>query len=168
MARKQKIITEEIYLKALEAIKEVPKGTLIHYRLTAIISGREHSISHVAKILKVTSQTLRSWVYKFDEGGVANLVNKPKTGRKSPMKDEHIDAIYRWIKADSQLTINAVLLKLKDEYALSTSKSSVHVVIKKLKFSYITPRPKHYKQNKDLFGDDNELKYAKLKSLVII
>ena len=147
MARKQKIITEEIYLKALEAFKVAPKETLIHYRLKAIISGKEHSISHVAKILKITSQTLRSWVYKFDEGGVANLVNKPKTGRKSPIKDEHIEAINQWLKADSQLTINAVLIKLKNEYALSTSKSSVHVVIKKLKFSYITPRPKHYKQN---------------------
>ena len=103
----------------------------------------------MSKILRITSQTLRSWVHKFAEGGVSNLENKPGAGRKSTIKEEHLKQIEKWIKEDGQLTLAAIQIKLQEEYALQTSYVSVHRSLNKLKFSYITPRPKHYKQNTD-------------------
>jgi len=39
-------------------------------------------------------------------------------------------------------------LRIANELLINFSKSSVHRLIKKLEFSYITPRPVHYKQDK--------------------
>ena len=43
--------------------------------------------------------------------------------------------------------IHKILLLLKDQFGLQTSKSAVHRVLLGLNLSYITPRPRHYKQN---------------------
>jgi transposase len=119
MARKQTIITDEIYQNARESIKDTPKKSHVYERLNAIISAKEHGISHVSKILRITSQTLRSWVHKFAEGGVANLENKAGAGRKSTLKEEHLKQIEKWIKEDSQLTLAAIQIKLQEEYVFS-------------------------------------------------
>lgn len=153
MARKQTIITDEIYSNALEVIKEIPKGSRLHYRLNAIISGKEHGISHVSKILNIMPETLRSWVRRFSNGGILDLNDKQKTGRKLKTKEEHIEKIKQWIKEDSQITIQSIVIKLKEECSLDTNKSTVHRVIKKLNFSYITPRAKHYKQDQTQLAD---------------
>ncbi len=149
MARKQTIITDEIYKKASELIKNTPKNSQVYERLNAIISAKEYGISHVSKILRITSQTLRSWVHKFEEGGILNLENKEKTGRKSNINEEHLKQIEKWINEDSQLTLSAITIRLYEEYGLQTSYVSVHRSLNKLKFSYITPRPKHHKQNEN-------------------
>jgi transposase len=130
----------------LSAIKNTPKSSYIYNRLRAIISAKEHSISHISNVLDITPKTLRSWVHRFQHLGVSGLSNKQKTGRIPTIKKEHEEVIEKWIKEDSQMTINAVKIKLEEEFSLSTNKSSVHNTLKKLKYSYITPRPKHYKK----------------------
>ena len=48
---------------------------------------------------------------------------------------------------DCNLTLNKILFRLKEEFGLETSKSAIHRILVKLNLSYITPRPRHYKQD---------------------
>ncbi len=40
-------------------------------------------------------------------------------------------------------------IKISEEFGLNISKSTVHREIQRMKFSYITPRPIHHKQDKN-------------------
>jgi transposase len=153
MARKQTIITNEIYQNALNEIRGSKKNSKIHFRLKAIISSKEHSIKHVSTILKVMPETLRSWVRRFAEGGAQGLEDKQRPGRKSSLTDEHTNAIKIWLEENNQTTIQDIRVKLSEKFNIQASKSSIHRTIKKLNFSYITPRPRHYKQNRDKIAE---------------
>jgi transposase len=52
--------------------------------------------------------------------------------------------VRKWIEEDSQITIDKLKQKLMLELNLDISRSSVHRMMKKLKFSYITAGAKHY------------------------
>ena len=56
--------------------------------------------------------------------------------------------VKKWIELNPNITINALKIKIEGEWEITLSKSTVHKVMKDLNFSYITPRPRHYKQDK--------------------
>jgi transposase len=141
------LITEEIYKKALTELQYLTKETRVAIRLRAIVSAKEHGVAVVAKVFNITTNTLRSWVKNFKEGDWNGLEYKNGRGRKSNIREEHLNAIQKWIEEDNNLTINKILKRLEEKFNLKTSKSAIHRVLEKLKFSYITPRPQHYKQN---------------------
>jgi transposase len=147
MGLTQKLITKEVYQKAVTELEHMAKDNRVAIRLRAIVSAKEHGISIVAKVFNITTNTLRSWVKRFKEGDFNNLEYKNGRGRKSNIKNEHYNALQEWIEKDSSLTINKILKRLEGEFNLRTSKSAVHRAMEKLPFSYITPRPKHYKQD---------------------
>ena len=140
------LITEEIYQDAVNALKQISKENRIAIRLRAIIAAKEHGVAITAKIFNITTTTLRSWVKKFKKEDKASLEYSRGRGRKSKLKEEHLNEMRKWIKKDSSLTIEKILKKLEKECAIQSSKSAVHRALMKLDFSYITPRPKHYKQ----------------------
>jgi len=120
---------------------------VISIRLRAIVSAKEHGVAVVAKVYNITTNTLRSWVKSFRKGDWNDLEYKRGSGRKSNIEERHFNTMQAWIEKDSNLTIGKILKRLQEEFNLKTSKSAVHRALKKLKFSYITPRPQHYKQN---------------------
>jgi transposase len=141
------LITEVVYKRACNRVEKVGKDSRIGKRLRAIISAKEEGVGVVARVFGITGATLRNWVKKFKEGDWNNLEYKQGRGRKNKITEEHLQAISEWIEQDSNLTIKKVLKKLEEKFGLKTSKSVVHRGLGKLKLSYITPRPKHYKQD---------------------
>jgi transposase len=73
------------------------------------------------------------------------LVNKAKPPR-SPLS-EHLGILKQWVEKDGNITAKELVIKIEENLKVRISMSSVYRVLKKLRFSYITPRPKHYKQN---------------------
>lgn len=142
-----KLITDELYKKAVQVLSETSEVNRVYIRLQAIIAAKEHGVNLVSKIFNITSNTLRNWVKSFQESGEAALIYEKGRGRKSKISREHRDAILAWVQEDCNLTIHKILLLLKEQFGLQTSKSAAHRVLLDLNLSYITPRPRHYKQN---------------------
>jgi len=142
-----KLITDELYQKAIKALSETNDINRVSIRLKAIIAAKEHGVNLVSKIFNITSNTLRNWVKSFSEKGEEALMYQKGRGRKSKISDEHRDAILAWVKEDCNLTINKILILLNKQFGLQSSKSAVHRVLLDLNLSYITPRPQHYKQD---------------------
>lgn len=141
------LITEEVYKRALNQLSKITKDNRIAIRLRAIVSAKEQGVGIVAKVFNINPNTLRVWVKNFKDGDVNDLEYKYGRGRKSNIKNEDYDVIQEWIEKDSNLTINKIIRRLEKELNVKTSKSAVHRALKKLSLSYITPRPKHYKQD---------------------
>lgn len=145
-----KLITDELYQKALSALSETNEINRVSIRLKAIIAAKEHGVNLVSKIFNITSNTLRNWVKSFSEGEEEALMYRKGRGRKSKISDEHRSAILTWVEEDCNLTIHKILLLLEKQFGLQSSKSAVHRVLLDLNLSYITPRPRHYKQDPNL------------------
>ncbi len=149
MGMRQQFITDELYEACCADLNNINKISRAGIRLRAIASAKEHGMTLVAKVFNITCNTLRSWIkdYKKD---IANLEYNPGRGRKSKIEAQHRESIAKWVSDDCNITIAEIVIKLEGECGLKTSKSAVHRVMHELSLSYITPRPQHYKQDKNL------------------
>lgn len=144
------LITNEPYKLAVKHLKTLSQDNRTAIRLRAIVSSYEHGVNVVAKVFGVSSNTIRSWVKAFAKEDVDGLEYQSGRGRKSKLSDHHLQEIAKWTGNNPNLTIAAILEKLKETYGIESSKSAVHRALHKLKLAYITPRPIHHKQDKKL------------------
>lgn len=153
MARKSQAISEELFEQAKKNLKILGKTGESGRRLQAIISAKTKGIKMVAEIFGITRKTLMSWISNFESESIKGLTIKAGRGRKKKFPVEHEEQICSMIKARPNITIDELRLKIIEKYNIILGRSTVHRLMKKLSFSYITPRPRHYKSNKNLQED---------------
>lgn len=141
-----KAIGEELYKKAEEALKEVGRSRDVSRKIQAIKSAKEHGIKKVAEIFGVSRVAIMSWIESFDKRGIEGLKIKSGRGRKSLITEEEKGIIKGWLLNNSNMTIKELKLKIEEAFGKKLCMSAVHVLIKNLDFSYITPRPVHHKK----------------------
>ena len=150
MGLSPQIITEDLYSSALKHLKDLGQIGRKAIRLRAIVSAKEYGVGVVAKIFNVDTNTIRAWAKNFQSNELDGLEYKSGRGRKSNLSQEHLNIIAEQVKQDSSITIVKIVMKLKELYNVDTSRSAVHRALKKLNFSHISPRPKHYKKDEKL------------------
>ena len=143
-----KAISDALFEKVKTALQEVSRSGDISRKLQAIKSAKTHGVTAIANIFGVSRMAIMDWIEAFETEGIEGLKLKPGRGRNRIMTEDEVWAIHEWIKQDSQITIKAVKLKIADEFGKSLSMAATHNLMRSLNFTYITPRPKHYKQDK--------------------
>lgn len=146
MSGKSKAISEKLYSEVTKALVECGRQGDVSRKLQAIKSAKENGVSIVAKIYGVSRLTIMNWIKAFEEKGVDGLKIQEGRGRSSIINDREQEIIRGWMEADNAITIKEVRLRIEEEMGKKIGKSAVHNMMRKLEFSYITPRPKHYKQ----------------------
>lgn len=146
MARQSKLLDEEVIRVAEEGLKNFGRWGSIATKLTAVIAAKEHGISRVAEIFGITKATLISWIKSVKANGVERLNVQSGRGRKFKLTEEQEQEVGKWIEEDSQVTIDQLQFKIEKEMKVRIGRSTVHRLMQRLNFSYITPRPIHYKQ----------------------
>ena len=122
----------------------------ISNKLQAIKSAKKCGIKHVAEVFEVSRVAIMSWVKDFAEMGVEGLKLKQGRGRKRLITPEEKEVIKVWIHKDNGITIKALRLKIESELGKKLGKTTTHDLMHELGYSYITPRPVHYKQDPTL------------------
>jgi transposase len=149
MSRKSSYISDELLESAQKELKKLGKDALISRKLEAIIAACKYGISEVAGVYDVTRSTLLFWIKNFKATQLEHLKAPPSRRRKSILSNSDRDAIKNIIEENPQVTINFLVQKVSEFFGKKISKSSMHREIQKMKYSYITPRPQHYKQDKE-------------------
>lgn len=123
--------------------------------IAAVLDGA--SRQEAATIGGMDRQTLRDWVIRFNEQGPDGLINLPSPGAPAKLSHEHkaflaritddgpipaIHGVVRWRACD-------LIMRLREEFALSVSDDTVYRALKELGFSHLSARPKAYKQDAD-------------------
>jgi transposase len=146
MAQISKLLSDEVVLQAESELKKLGRYGIVATRLQIIIAAKKHGITDVCRIHGISRTTLTDWIKRLKTGYTADaLVNKPKKA-KSPL-NQYLSTIKEWIEANSNITARELAIQIQEKLGVEVSISSVYRTIKKLKFSYITPRPRHYKQD---------------------
>lgn len=145
MAQVSKILTDDLVAKAKSGLKQFGRYGSVAVRLQIIISAKEHGITDVCRVHGISRTTLTDWIKRFSLEEVNALANKTKKPR-SPLS-KHLGTLKKWVEENNNITAKELVIKIEEKLKIQISMSSVYRVLNKLKFSYITPRPKHYKQN---------------------
>jgi transposase len=143
------IINEEIYEKARNGLIQLKsKGTAAN-KLKAIMASYKHGAKKVSEILDVDITSIYKWTIKLDREGYRSLINQAKHQDGIKLKKIHKERIRKWLEKDPNISITDIKEKIKNQFNIDLSKSTIHRAMKDSGFSYITPRKNHYKQDKE-------------------
>jgi transposase len=143
-----KIISKDLFKKVEVALSESSKHGDVSRKLQAIKSVTTHGVTLVSKVFGVSRVSLFQWIKSFADKGIEGLKLQSGRGRKSLFTNEELSQIKNWIEADCNTTLKSLRIKIQEVFGKQVGISTLHNLMKKLNFSYITPRPTHYKQDK--------------------
>lgn len=146
MSKKSELITQDVFLRAEKALKQLGRAGKTSNKLQAITASYKHGIKQVAEVLDISRASIHRWVRLFKEKGVDGLQDSGKPPR-SKLKPEQKEIIKKWLEQNPSATIKDLRIRIKKEFGIEVGKSSIHRAIISLGFSYITGRPKHYKSD---------------------
>lgn len=148
MGRVSKLLSDNVARAAEFGLKKLGKYGVVAGRLQIILAAKKYGITDVCRIHDISRTTWTDWITRLQHGGVEALENKHKAPR-SPLSG-HEPVIKLWIEENHNITVRELIIKTTKELGITVSQTAMRRVIKNLKFSYITPRPRHHKQDKTL------------------
>src|SRR6059058_243590 len=119
--------------------------------LALVLEGA--SREKAARAAGMDRQTLRDWVHRYNEEGLAGLRDRPRSGRRprlSPEQEAELaaavergpdpdrDGVVRWRRIDLKALIET-------RFAIRLHERSVGKVLRRLGFARVSVRPKHPK-----------------------
>lgn len=143
------IIDKTVYNNAKKALHKLKSHGTTANKLKAVISAYDNGIKKVSEVFDVHHTSIHRWAKQVRDGEIEALINESKHKEGIKLKNNHKKAIEHWLKSNPNLSIEDVKNNLKKQFNLSISKSTAHRAMKSSGFSYITPRKRHYKQDKE-------------------
>ena len=153
MPRKSCLSDDEVLKNAQSLLNGMGNNAKGVIKLKAIIAAKEHGITEVSKIFNVSRNAITSWIKKVKENPISILEVGEGRGRKNTLSNERLELIKDWIQKNPSMTIKELISEIHTHFDVNLKKSAVHQIIKKLSFSYVTGRPKHYKQDTSKHDD---------------
>lgn len=150
MARPSKLLGDEVVLLAEDGLKKLGKSGLVARKLHAIIAAKKHGITKTAEFYSVSKKSLIKWIKELKEETLQALEVGVGRGRKFLLNKEQEQEITKWIEDNPNITIIHLRSMIAENMTIELSLSTVHRLMQRLRFSYITPRPTHYKQDEKL------------------
>ncbi|MDB4947801.1 MAG: family transposase, partial [Gemmatimonadetes bacterium] len=99
-------------------------------------------------------RVVRKWVHRYNEGAIGGLADRPRSGRPRKLPRESEPRLGERLNApprpeDGVCTLRGVDVRriLADEFGVEYSSSGMYVVLHRLGYSSLMPRPKHPKSD---------------------
>lgn len=150
MARISVLLTDQVVLSATEGLKKLGKAGLVARKLQAIIAAKKYGITKTAEFYAITKKSLIQWIKDLKQESIEALEVKIGRGRKPLITEVQEIEIKKWISDNCNITINQLRQMILENMNVKLSSATAHRIMQRLKFSYITPRPRHYKQDQNL------------------
>ena len=106
----------------------------------------------IAERFRCTDRVVRKWVRRYNKGGLAGLKDLPRSGRPRHLEREREEDVRRRLDAGAQVTDGVCALRgedlrriLKEEFGARYSLSGTYVLLHRLGYSSLVPRPQHPK-----------------------
>lgn len=150
MSRVTKAISDDMVAACKDELEKHGIGGEIRRKLQAIVSAKKYGILQVSKIYNISRDTLMRWISKFKQGGSKAFAVQAGRGVKPKLNCEQQEQIQNVITEEgANLTAKKLKVIIEEMFSIGVSKSTANRLMHKLSFSYITPRPVHYKQDKE-------------------
>ena len=96
-------------------------------------------------------QTLRDWVIRYNEAGVAGLRDRPRSGRRPRLNAEQLAELARLVEQGPDIEVHRVVrwrcvdlqAEIKARFGVELSERQVGRLLGQLKFTRLSVRPRH-------------------------
>lgn len=150
MTKSSKLLDQDVVRIAKKELQKLGQYGYVSKKLQAVIAASEHGIKDVARIYNVSRNSITSWIKIIKKGDIESL-KAPKTRkRKQILNKEWMNIVKDWIMENPNITAKELRERIAKEFNIELSLSTAYRTIKRLNFSYITPRPRHYKKDEKL------------------
>lgn len=145
-------IRRDIEASELRRLARLERDGRVSSRLLALAAVLDGvSREQAARIGGMDRQTLRDWVHRFNEAGVAGLRDRARPGRPCLLAEELLPELAALIADGPQVERDGVVeFRLSHIRALSLrhfgadySQGGMHAVLRRMGFSWLKPRPIH-------------------------
>ncbi len=150
MARISVLLTDQVVLSATEGLKKLGKAGLVARKLQAIIAAKKYGITKTAEFYAITKKSLIQWIKDLKQESLEALEVQVGRGRKPLVTEAQKIEIKKWISENCNITINQLRQMILENLNVKLSNATAHRIMQRLEFSYITPRPRHHKQDQNL------------------
>ena len=104
----------------------------------------------IAQRFGCSSRAVRKWIARYNEGGLAGLKDLPRSGRPRHLESAKEEDVRRRLDAGAQAEDGVCALRgedvrriLEEEFDARYSLSGTYVVLHRLGYSSLMPRPQH-------------------------
>jgi hypothetical protein len=150
MAKSSKLLDQDVVRIAKKELKKLGHYGYVSKKLQVVIAASDHGIRDVARIYNVSRNSITSWVKAIKKMDIESLKAPKSRKRKQILNNELMNIVKDWIMKNPTIITKELREKIAKEFNIELSLSTSYRVIKRLNFSYITPRPKHYKKDEKL------------------
>lgn len=120
-------------------------------RVRMVVHAREGDTGAViAQRLGCTDRAVRKWIRRYNKGGLAGLKDLPRSGRPRHLESGKDDEVRHRLDAGAQVQDGVCALRgedvrriLEEEFGARYSLSGTYVVLHRLGYSSLVPRPQH-------------------------
>ena len=147
MARIEALNNDTLFEESGRVLKEIPFSK-VSIKLKAILALKNNNITKVCDVFSISRNTIKRWVVNFDLYGVEGLIPRKRKSRDPKLSDVQKKEVKLWIEGNPNLTLKELKLRIQQEFFVNITQVGIWKNLKKMKFSYITPRKKHYKQDR--------------------
>ena len=119
-------------------------------KLQAIIAAKKYCITKTAEFYAITKKSLIQWIKDLKQESLEALEVQVGRGRKPLVTEAQKIEIKKWISENCNITINQLRQMILENLNVKLSNATAHRIMQRLEFSYITPRPRHHKQDQNL------------------
>ena len=151
MARVSNLLSDDVVTACNVGLKKLGKVGVVAGRLQIILAAKKHGINEVCRVHNISRTTLTDWIRRLKNGTIEDLQNKPK--RPQSLLMPHEGTIREWIEQDPNITIKKLIIITGERLGIFVGQTTMRRIVKKLNFSYITPRPSHYKKQESFSGE---------------
>ncbi len=130
------------------------------YKINAVILlGSGWTLNEVKDALLIDDETLRSYVKKYQDGGLPELLKVDYKGSQPLLSIQHIEALYRELNSNIHLTAQSVIEYVEKTFKISYSLSGMRDLLHRLGYEYKKPKlvpgnPDHIAQ--EIFAEQYE------------
>lgn len=131
-------------------------------RIKAIYSlGIGFSGEDVAEILMLDDETVRSYVKKYQKGGIDELIADHYKGSCAYLSSTELSELEEHLEKNTYLTVDAIIAHVKQTYGVSYSLTGMNGLLHRLNFTYKKSKLVPAKANKE----NQEIFLAELKEI---
>ena len=146
-----KIVRLEHDAAALRSAASTCTDANVTRRLLAIalvLEGRTRT--EAAETCGMDRQTLRDWVIRYNEAGIAGLSDQRGGGRPCKLRADEKEQLANWVRQGPdpedglvRWRLSDLRQRLMDRFFVSLDERSLSRILKSLSFSHISVRPRH-------------------------
>lgn len=111
------------------------------YKINAVILlGSGWTLAEVKDALLIDDETLRSYVKKYQEGGLSELLKVDYKGSQPLLSVKHIDLLCQELNASIHLTTQSVIEFVEKKFQITYSLSGMRDLLHRLGYEYKKPK----------------------------